>query len=83
MKYSSKMAENRRVNTELKNKPNKHAAEQREKLSDLKELQSMQFYKNYYIRLNSTLKKSLPALDVAFQSLSLAPSFQKKTTLQV
>ena len=39
-------------NTELKNKLNKHAAEKSEKLSDLKELQSMQFYKNYYIRLN-------------------------------
>ena len=32
---------------------NKHAAEQSKKLTDLKELQSMQFYKNYYIsRLN-------------------------------
>ena len=35
-----------------KNKLNKHAAEQSEKLSDLKELQSMQFYKNYYIARN-------------------------------
>ena len=39
-------------NLELKNKLNKHAAEQSEKLSDLKELQSMQFYKNDYIGLN-------------------------------
>ena len=39
-------------NSELKNKLNKHAAEKSEKLSDLKELQSMQFYKNYYIGLN-------------------------------
>ena len=31
--------------TKLKNKLNKHAAEQSEKLSDLKELQSIQFYK--------------------------------------
>ena len=37
----------------------------------------MQFYKNYYIGLNKTLKKSLPALDAAFQPLLLAPSFQK------
>ena len=42
------MAENRGV----QNKLNKHTAEQSEKLSDLKELQSMQFYKNYYIGLN-------------------------------
>ena len=39
-----------------------------EKLSNLKELQSMQFYKNDYIVLNKMLKNSLPALDVAFQS---------------
>ena len=39
-------------NSELKNKLNKHAAEKSEKLSDLKELQSMRFYKNYYIELN-------------------------------
>ena len=39
-------------NSELKNKLNKHATEQSEKLSDLKELQSMQFYKNYYVGLN-------------------------------
>ena len=39
-------------NSELKNKLNKHAAEQSEKLSDsVKELQSMQFY-NDYIGLN-------------------------------
>ena len=35
-------------NSELKNKLNKHVAEQSEKLFDLKELQSMKFYKNYY-----------------------------------
>ena len=39
-------------NSKLKSKLNKHAAEQSEKLSDLKELQLMQFYKNYYIGLN-------------------------------
>ena len=39
-------------NSELKNKLNKHATEQSEKLSDLKKLQSMQFYKNYFIGLN-------------------------------
>ena len=33
-------------NSELKNKL--HVAEQSEKLFDLKELQSMKFYKNYY-----------------------------------
>ena len=38
-------------NSELKNKLNKHAAENSEKLSDLKELQSMQFSKKYYIGL--------------------------------
>ena len=32
-----------------KNKLNKHAAEQSKKLSNLEELQSMQFYKNDYI----------------------------------
>ena len=63
-------------NSELKNKLNKLAAEQSKKLSDLKELQSMQFHKNYYIGLS--IKKSLPALNVAFQSLPLASSFQKK-----
>ena len=39
-------------NSELKNQLNKHAAEQSEKLSDLKELQSMLFHKNYYTGLN-------------------------------
>ena len=39
-------------NLKLKNKLNKHAAEQSKKLSYLKELQPMQFYKNYYIGLN-------------------------------
>ena len=40
-------------NSELKNKLiGKHAAEKNEKLSDLTELLSMQFYKNYYIGLS-------------------------------
>ena len=45
MKYSSKMAENRVCeifNSVLKNKLNKRATEQSEKLSDLKKLQSRQ-----------------------------------------
>ena len=45
MKHSSKMAENRVceiVNSVLKNKLNKRATEQSEKLSDLKKLQSRQ-----------------------------------------
>ena len=64
MKCNSKMAENRGVRFKIENKLNKHAAEQSEKLADLKELQSrMQFYKNYYIRLNlKMLKKLLPTL---------------------
>ena len=43
MKYSSKMTENRVCeifNAVLKNKLNKHATEQSEKLSDLKKLKS-------------------------------------------
>ena len=52
MKYSSKMAENGGVQFRIEKKMNKQAAEQSEKLSVLKELQSMQFYKNYYIGLN-------------------------------
>ena len=46
MKYSSKIAENRVCeifNSVWKNKLNKHATEQSEKLSDLKKLQSGQF----------------------------------------
>ena len=45
MKYTSKMAENRVCeifNSVLKNKLNKRATEQSEKLSDLKKLQSRQ-----------------------------------------
>ena len=39
-------------NLELKTKLNKHATKQSEKLSDLKELQSMPLYKKYYIGFN-------------------------------
>ena len=49
------MSENRGVQFRIEkqlNKLNKHAAEQSEKVSDLKELQTMQFYKNYYTGLN-------------------------------
>ena len=46
------MAENRGVQFGIENKLNKHETDQSEKLSDLKELQSMPFYKNYYIGLN-------------------------------
>ena len=64
------MAENRVwevFNSVLKNKLNKHATKQSEKLSDLKKTTIKAVLK----RLNTfghklTLTKSLPALDVAF-----------------
>ena len=47
------MAENRGFQFRIeKQTEGKHAAEKNEKLYDLKELQSVQFYKNYYIGLS-------------------------------
>ena len=70
MKYSSKMAENRVceiLNSVLKNKLNKHATEQSEKLSDLQNLTiKAVLKKNNTFGHKQTLTKSLPALDVAF-----------------
>ena len=65
-------------NSELKNKLNKHATEQSEKLSDLKELQSMQFYKNYYIGLNQTLKEIVACTRCGFSVPSFSTKLPKK-----
>ena len=90
MKYSSKMAKNRVceiLNSVLKNKLNKHATEQSEKLSDLKKYSQGSLKKINTFGQKLALPKSLPALDVALLSLSLAPSFPKgkftKTSLNV
>ena len=69
MKYSSKMAENRVfeiLNSVLKNKLNKRATEQSEKLSDLKNYSQGRLKKNNTFGHKLTLTKSLLALDVAF-----------------
>ena len=69
MKYTSKMAENRVCeifNSVLKNKLNKRANEQSEKLSDLKNYNQCSLKKNNTFGHKLTLTKSLPAFDVAF-----------------
>ena len=70
MKYTSKMEENRVYeifNSALKNKLNKRASEQSEKLSDLKNYnQGSLKKKNNTFGHKLTLTKSLPAFDVAF-----------------
>ena len=69
MKHRSKMAENRVCeifNSVLKNKLNKRATEQSEKLPDLKNYSQGSLKKNNTFGHKLTLTKSLPALDVAF-----------------
>ena len=69
MKYTSRMEENRFYeifNSVLKNKLNKHASEQSEKLSDLKNYNQGSLKKNNTFGHKLTLTKSLPAFNVAF-----------------
>ena len=68
MKYSSKMAENRVCeifNSVLKNKLNKHATEQSEKLSDLQNLTIKAVLKRI-IHLDTNVNEIVTSLDVAF-----------------
>ena len=69
IKYTSKIAENRVCeifNSVLKNKLNKRATEQSEKLSDLTNYNQGSLKKNNTFGHKLTLTKSLPAFDVAF-----------------
>ena len=69
MKYSSKMAENHVCeifNSVLKNKLNKRATEQSEKLSDLKNYNQGSLKNNNTFGHKQTLTKSLLAPNVAF-----------------
>ena len=70
MKYTSEMAENRVCeifNSVLKNKLNKRATEQSEKLSDLKNYnQGSLKKKKQYIWTQINFNEIVPAFDVAF-----------------
>ena len=69
-------------NSGLKNKLNEHAAEQSEKLSDLKELQSMKLQKlQHWTQLN--VKENVTCTRCSFSASSFSTKLPKKSSLQV